>query len=70
MVDRECHHGATMNRRETCRACKGSGVDHETDLLCESCGGAGMSSPLRDLAHGALLLLACWLGWAGLAVLA
>lgn len=51
----------------TCRACKGSGVDRETDLLCKTCDGSGelrAPKPLESLAGGALLLLACWLGWA------
>lgn len=58
----------------TCRACKGSGVDRQTDLLCDLCDGSGLAkSPTRQaveaVAGGALLLTVCWLGWAA-AVLA
>lgn len=64
----------TLSPPPTCRACKGSGVDRETDLLCKTCDGRGIAprrerlDRLREIAEaaggGLLLLTVCWLGWA------
>ena len=57
------HGPIPTSRRETCRACKGSGVAHDgTDLVvCPYCGGTGFEDmPERP---DALTVVAGALGW-------
>ena len=66
------HPYGPLPTRSTCPDCKGSGVDRETDLLCDGCDGSGAwkPSPARQVAEalggGVMLLAVFFLGWSAM----
>jgi hypothetical protein len=70
------HPYGPLPTRTTCGACKGSGVDHETDLLCRRCDGSGEQRKAPEpvtvrqvadaLGGGLLIGLVFFIGWSAM----